>query len=267
MTHTSSASAPARHPLTVPAPDRFGDIRAVVINTTLTPSPGISHTQGLLDRAVALLRANGAEVDIIRLVDHDVAPGVQPDMRDAGFSTDAWPALWPRIVAADILIIGSPIWLGEQSSITRRLIERLYAHSGETGDDGLSVFHGKVGGVIVTGNEDGVKHVASSLVYSLQHIGITVAPNSDAGWIGPVGPGPSYLDVDSGGPENDFTNRNTTFAVYNLLHLARLLKDAGGYPVGGNQPAAWADGERFGFDPEPAENHPDHSESATTESS
>lgn len=247
-------TAPA--PVTVPAPDRFGGLRAVVVNTTLKRSPELSNTQGLLDRSIALLRANGVEVDTFRLVDHEVAPGVMPDMREEGWPADAWPTLWPRIAEADILIIGSPIWLGEQSSVTRRLIERLYAHSSETGEDGLSVFHGKVGGVIVTGNEDGVKNVGASLLYALQHIGFTIPPGADAGWIGPVGPGPSYLDDGSGGPESDFTNRNTTFATYNLLHLARLLKDAGGFPVGGNQPGAWEDGERFGFDAHPTPTQP-----------
>ncbi len=240
----------------LPNPDRFRDLRAVVVNTTLKRSPELSHTQGLLDRSIALLRANGVEVDAFRLVDHEVAPGVYPDMREQGWRFDDWPALWPRIAAADILIIGSPIWLGEQSSVTRRLIERLYAHSSEPVESGLSVFHGKVGGVIVTGNEDGVKNVGSSLLYALQHIGFTIPPGADAGWIGPVGPGPSYLDDESGGPESDFTNRNTTFATYNLLHVARLLKDAGGFPVGGNQPGAWSEGERFGFDAHPTPTQP-----------
>lgn len=247
-------TAPA--PVTVPAPDRFGGLRAVVVNTTLKRSPELSNTQGLLDRSIALLRANGVEVDTFRLVDHEVAPGVMPDMREEGWPADAWPTLWPRIAEADILIIGSPIWLGEQSSVTRRLIERLYAHSSETVESGLSPFHGKVAGVLVTGNEDGVKHVASSLTFSLQHLGYTIPPTADAGWIGPVGPGPSYLDDESDGPETDFTNQGTTFMTYNLLHLARLLKDAGGFPVGGNQPEAWSEGERFGFDAHPQPTQP-----------
>lgn len=241
--------------ITVPNPDRFRDLRAVVVNTTLKRSE-LSHTQGLLDRSIALMRANGATVDTVRLVDHDVAPGVEPDMRESGWQADAWPTLWPRIAGADILIIGSPIWLGEQSSVTRRLIERLYAHSSATVESGLSPFHGKVGGVLVTGNEDGVKHVASSLLFSLQHIGFTIPPTADAGWIGPVGPGPSYLDDESGGPESDFTNQGTTFMTYNLLHVARLLKDAGGFPVGGNQLGAWSEGERFGFDAHPTPTQP-----------
>ena len=83
-----------------------------------------------------------------------------------------------------------------------------------------------------------MKHVAMNVLYSLQHLGYTIPPQADAGWIGD-GPGPSYLDPGSGGPQNDFTQRNTTFATWNLMHQARLLKDAGGFPVYGNQRSAW----------------------------
>ena len=91
----------------------------------------------------------------------------------------------------------------------------------------------------MTGNEDGVKHCAMNVLYSLQHLGYVIPPQADAGWIGEAGPGPSYLDPGSGGPENDFTNRNTTFATWNLLHMARMLKDAGGIPAHGNQRSEW----------------------------
>jgi multimeric flavodoxin WrbA len=99
----------------------------------------------------------------------------------------------------------------------------------------------------VTGNEDGVKHCAMNTLYSLQHLGYTIPPQADSGWIGEAGPGPSYLDEGSGGPENDFTNRNTTFAAWNMLHLARILKDAGGIPTHGNQRAAWDAGCSLDF--------------------
>ena len=94
----------------------------------------------------------------------------------------------------------------------------------------------------ITGNEDGIKHCAMNILYSLQHVGFTIPPQADAGWIGEAGPGPSYLDEGSGGPENDFTNRNTTFMTYNLLHAAKQLKDAGGIPAYGNQRTVWDSG-------------------------
>ena len=106
----------------------------------------------------------------------------------------------------------------------------------------------RVAGALITGNEDGIKHCAQNILYSLQHIGYTIPPQADAGWIGEAGPGPSYLDPGSGGPENDFTNRNTTFMTWNLMHLARMLKEAGGIPAHGNQRSAWDAGARFDYE-------------------
>lgn len=234
------------------APTNYGDLRAVFINCTLKKSPEPSHTQGLIDRSAALMRAQGVSVDTVRFIDHDIATGVYPDMREHGWPTDAWlDEVWPLVGAADILVIGGPLWLGDNSSITRQLIERLYAMSGLFNEKGQYTFYGKAAGTLITGNEDGVKHAAMSILYSLQHIGYTIPPAADAGWIGEVGPGPSYLDAGSGGPENDFTNRNTTFMTWNLLHVARMLKDAGGIPAYGNLRKAWNDGERFGFEANP----------------
>jgi multimeric flavodoxin WrbA len=138
-----------------------------------------------------------------------------------------------------------PIWLGEKSSVATHVIERLYGNSHLLNDKGQWAYYGRVGGCIVTGNEDGIKHCAMNVLYSLQHLGYTIPPQADSGWIGEAGPGPSYLDEDSGGPDNDFTNRNTTFAAWNLMHLARILKDAGGIPAHGNQPKEWEAGCRF----------------------
>lgn len=224
---------------------RYADLRAVFINCTLKPSPQLSHTEGLMQVAAAIMRKQGVQVDLWRAVDHAIAPGVYPDMREHGLAEDAWPELWPRVAAADILLLGTPIWLGERSSVCTRVIERLYAMSGQLNDKGQYLYYGKVGGCIVTGNEDGVKHCAMGILYSLQHLGCVIPPQADAGWIGEVGPGPSYLDEGSGGPENDFTQRNTTFMAWNLMHAARLLKDSGGLPAHGNLPEAWRAGERF----------------------
>lgn len=230
----------------------FEGLRAVFVNCTLKPSPQVSNTQGLMDVSIRLMREHGVRVDSVRLVDHDVAFGVYPDMREHGWESDAWPdEVWPLIAAADILVVGGPIWLGDNSSVTRLLIERLYAMSGELNEKGQYVFYGKVGGAIITGNEDGVKHCAMSILYSLQHVGFVVPPAADAGWIGAIGPGPSYLDEGSGGPESEFTRRNTTFMTWNLMHLASMLKRAGGIPAYGNSREAWDAGSRFGLDPNP----------------
>ena len=132
-------------------------------------------------------------------------------------------------------MIGTPIWLGQHSSVCSRIIERLYAASGELNAAGQYIYYGRVGGCLITGNEDGMKHCAMDILYSLQHLGYLIPPQADAGRVGEAGPGPSHLDPDSGGPENDFTNRNTAFMTWNLLHLARMLKSAGGIPAHGNQ--------------------------------
>jgi len=230
---------------------RFSSLSAVFVNCTLKKSPELSHTEGLMRKSAGLMASQGVNVDMFRLVDYPVAPGVYPDMREYGWEEDAWPELWDRVVAADILVVGSPLWLGENSSQTRVLIERLYAMSGLTNEKGQYVYYGKVGGVLLTGNEDGVKHAAMSTLYSLQHIGYSIPPAADAGWIGEAGPGPSYMDEGSGGPENDFTNRNTTFMTWNLMHLADMLKSQGGFPTEGNIRSEWDSGNHFGFSHNP----------------
>lgn len=225
----------------------FNDLKAMYINCTLKKSPEQSHTQGLMDLSIGIMKREGVTVEEIRFVDHEVAPGVYPDMTEYGWETDEWPKLFKKIFAADILIIGTPIWLGEKSSVCTKLIERLYAMSGETNEKGQYLYYGKAGGCIITGNEDGVKHCSRDILYALQHIGYTVPPQADCGWIGEIGPGPSYLDKDSDARNNDFTNRNATFMTYNLMHLASLLKSSNGYPAYGNSRKAWDDGERWEF--------------------
>lgn len=226
----------------------FSDLKAFYINCTLKRSPEMSHTQGHMDRSIEIMRRNNVGVEVMRAVDHDIAPGVWPDMTEHGWKTDEWPAICKTVQAADILVIGSPIWLGEKSSICTRIIERLYSNSSQLNAEGQYAFYGKVGGCIITGNEDGVKHCSMNILYSLQHLGYVIPPQADAGWIGEAGPGPSYLDPGSGGPENDFTNRNATFMTWNLMHLARMIKDRGGIPAHGNQRSKWEAGCRFDFE-------------------
>ena len=217
----------------------FSDLRAVFLSCTLKRSPAISHTEGLAQISIEILRRNGVDVELIRIVDHDVPPGVYPDMTEHGFERDEWPQIFAKVRAANIVVLLTPIWLGEKSSVCTKVIERLYGQSGELNESGQYLYYGQVGGCLVTGNEDGIKHCSMNVLYSLQHLGFVIPPQADAGWIGEAGPGPSYLDEGSGGPENDFTNRNTSFMTWNLLHLARMVKDAGGIPAHGNQRAEW----------------------------
>jgi len=223
----------------------FSGIRALFINCTLKRSPEVSNTEGLVSASRALMERHGVVTESLRLVDLDVASGVWPDMTEHGWLSDDWPSVQKKVFAADILLLAGPIWLGDNSSVMKRCIERLYGSSHLLNDDGQYAYYGRVGGCLITGNEDGVKHCAMNILYSLQHLGYTIPPQADAGWIGEAGPGPSYLDPGSGGPENDFTNRNTAFMTWNLLHVAKLLGEAGGIPAHGNQRTAWDSGEHF----------------------
>ncbi len=225
----------------------FSDLRALFVNCTLKRSPEISNTQALAERSIAIMRRNGVAVEVVRAMDHALPAGVEPDMTARGFDADEWPAIFEKVMASDILVLLTPIWLGEKSSVCTRVVERLYGNSHLLNENGQYAYYGRVGGCIVTGNEDGAKHCAMNILYSLQHLGFCVPPQADSCWLGEAGPGPSYLDPGSGGPENDFTNRNTTFLTWNLLHLARLLKDAGGFPAHGNQRSAWDAGCRSDF--------------------
>lgn len=224
----------------------FSDLTALFINCTLKRSPEMSHTDALIEMARIIMEKQGATVHAVRAVDFDIATGIYPDMTEHGWDKDDWPDLFQRVLDADILILTTPIWLGEKSSICTRIIERLYANSGQTNDDGQYIYYGRVGGCLVTGNEDGIKHCSTEVLYALQHIGYVIPPQADAGWIGEAGPGPSYRDDESGGPDNDFTNRNVTFMAWNCMHLAALLKRNGGIPAQGNDSKAWKDGKRFG---------------------
>jgi multimeric flavodoxin WrbA len=227
-----------------------GALRALFVNTSLKKKSYESHTQLLLNASASIMAKNGAQVEHLHMLDHEVPPGIYPDMREHGWQRDSWPSLWEKVKAANILVIGTPIWLGEESSVCRVLIERLYAMSALLNDAGQSIFYGKVGGCVVTGNEDGVKHVAMSLAFALNHLGFTIPPQADCGWIGEAGPGPSYGDETSEGGrvgfDNDFTQRNTTIMTWNLLHLGKMLE--AGIPNHGNNRKAWEDGERFDFE-------------------
>jgi multimeric flavodoxin WrbA len=223
----------------------FSGLSALFLNCTLKPSGTLSNTEALIGVSRDIMAASGIATEVLRPVDHVLPPGVYPDMTEHGFARDDWPALCEKVMAADILVLGTPIWLGEESSVCRRVIERLYGESGKLNDKGQYIYYGRVGGCVVTGNEDGIKHCAMTVLYALQHLGYTIPPQADCGWVGEAGPGKSYADEGSGGPQNDFTQRNTTFMTWNLMHMARLLRDAGGIPAHGNQRSEWEAGCRF----------------------
>ncbi|WP_246861257.1 flavodoxin family protein [Bacillus sp. REN3] len=194
-------------------------IKALVLNCSLKDSSKPSNTRALIDEAVKIFNELNVETDILTMADYHIGFGIT---NEAVSEQDEWPAIFEKVKQADILVIGSSVWLGEQSSLATLVVERLYGGSSLTNEKGQYIYYNKVGGAVVTGNEDGAKNVSSYLIYALSHIGFTVPPNVDTYWVGEAGPGPSYIEAK--GHQNDFTMQHARIMAYNLVHFANLLK-------------------------------------------
>src|SRR4051812_12854983 len=226
----------------------FDGISALFLNCSIKSDRAQSHTQLLMDKAAAVMSAEGVAVEQIYVRDHSIAFGMIKDGAEEGVA-DEWPHIQAKILAADILVLGTPIWLGDKSSVASLVIERMYAYSGDRNAKEQYLYYGKTAGCVITGNEDGIKHCARDILYALMHIGYMIPPQADCGWIGEAGPGPSYGDTEWNGEPigdgtplgfaNDFTNRNTTFMSWNLMHTAAMLRDRGGIPAVGNTTDGW----------------------------
>ena len=193
-------------------------LKALILNASLKSSGEESNTEALAKKVCQIYDNENIVAEVVRLADYAISYGMSPDMGDG----DEWPQVFEKVKEADILIIGTPLWLGEKSSIATLAIERLYGSSGETNDKGQAIYYNKIGGVVVTGNEDGAKHAAASILYGLSHIGFVIPPNVDTYWVGEAGPGPSYI---AAGQTNDFTKKHVELLAYNTIHLARMLKE------------------------------------------
>lgn len=192
-------------------------MRAIVLLCTLKPSPEPSNTEALAGVLTAEWVKAGITSEVIRLVDHHVKPGVKSDMGQG----DAWPAIRERIVAAEILLIATPTWLGQQSSVCMRALERMDAMLSETQEDGRPIAFDKVAGVVVTGNEDGAHHIVGTVSQCLIDVGFTVPAQAWTYWhLGP-GPGPDYRDEPKGHAWSDMTGRN---AARIMASVAAALK-------------------------------------------
>ena len=202
-------------------------LKAVFLNCTLKRSPDVSNTEALARKVVKWFDSMEVESEIIRIVDYRVPTGVSSD--EGG--EDEWPGILERIKEADILVIATPIWFGHRSSVAQLVIERLDGTYNERNEVGQYPLYNKVGGVVVTGNEDGAHAAAESTLFNLSHLGCTIPPNSDTYWVGDAGPGPSYLEA--GGENHAYTQRTTRWMAHNLVHLARMLK-ASPIPPEGN---------------------------------
>lgn len=198
-------------------------MRALVLNCTLKPSPATSNTEALARVLMRQLEAEGASAELVRLVDLDIRPGVRTDEGRG----DAWPEIHARLARADILVMATPTWLGQPSSLAQRALERMDALLSETDDRGRPLPMGKVAGVVVTGNEDGAHHIVGVLSQGLIDLGFTVPGQSWTYWhLGP-GPGPDYTDTDQA---HDWSDRVARNAARNLVHVARALAAAGPFP-------------------------------------
>jgi multimeric flavodoxin WrbA len=191
-------------------------VKAVVLNCTLKRSPTVSNTERLAEQLTGALREHDVESELVRVVDHDVLPGVSTDEGPG----DAWPAIHERILSAEILILATPTWLGQPSSVAKRVLERMDAMLSETDDDGRPVAFNRVAGFVVTGNEDGAHHVIAELTQGVTDIGFTVPGQAWTYWNMGPGPGPDYSDTDHG---HEWSESTAKAAASNTAAAARAL--------------------------------------------
>jgi multimeric flavodoxin WrbA len=191
-------------------------MRALILNCTLKPSPATSNTEALARVVMEALAGHGVETELIRVVDHDVRPGVSSDEGDG----DEWPAIHEKLLAAEILVMATPTWLGRPASVAQRVLERMDAMLSEEDDDGRPVAYNRVAGVVVTGNEDGAHHVISDVSGGLIDIGYTIPAQAWTYWNRGPGPGDDYLNSDEG---KDWSHSTGRAAAGNLVAVARAL--------------------------------------------
>ncbi|WP_077624057.1 flavodoxin family protein [Sediminibacillus massiliensis] len=194
-------------------------LKALILNCSLKKSNEPSNTDAMLNDFIKIFDGKQVESEVIRVADYQVAYGIASDMGDG----DEWPQIWEKVKEADILLVGTPVWLGEKSSISKLVLERLDGGSSETNEKGQSIFYNKVAGAAVTGNEDGAKNAGGDLIFGLAQLGYTVPPNPLAYWVGEAGPGPSYVEAE--GYKSEFTQSTIQMAGHNLVHLASILNE------------------------------------------
>ncbi|MCX5044129.1 NAD(P)H-dependent oxidoreductase [Aldersonia sp. NBC_00410] len=197
-------------------------LQALALVCTLTPSPADSSSDLLARQVLDELGKLDVDTELVRLVDHDVRPGVQRDMGPG----DAWPDILEQVLAADILVVATPIWLGHMSSIAQRMLERLDAELAETDERGNPSMSGKVGVTAVVGNEDGAHKIAADMFQALNDLGFTIPAQGATYWVGEAMQGTDYKDLD--GPPDPVAHSTATLAL-NAVHVASRLR-ANPYP-------------------------------------
>lgn len=195
-------------------------MRAVALVCTLSPSPAVSSSELLARQVLEQLNRHNVTSEVVRVVDHDVRPGVELDMGNG----DEWPQIRDKIMDADLLLLATPTWMGQPSSIAQRVLERLDAELSETDDEGRLRTYGKVAVAVVVGNEDGAHHISAILFQALNDVGFSLAANAVTYWNDEVkGEYRNFKDLDKT-PEG-VTETNAKVAA-NAAHLARLLRRA-----------------------------------------
>lgn len=192
-------------------------LTALALNCTLTPSPAESSTQLMADQVLEALSKLGVSSSSVRLVDLDVRPGVEKDMGNG----DAWPAVRQQMLAADILVLATPTWMGHMSSVASRVMERLDAELSETDDEGRPLTFGKIALVAVVGNEDGAHKITADLFQGLNDVGFTVPAQGGVYWNGEAMTTTDFKDLDET-PETVTSTIATMTA--NAVHLATFLR-------------------------------------------
>ena len=195
------------------------EIRAIALVCSLKPSPAPSSSELIAEHVFETLRTEGAECESLRCVDFHIAPGVEADMGD----TDQWPMIREKVLAADILLLSTPVWLGHPSSVTQRVLERLDAELSNTDDQGRPAMAGKVALVSVVGNEDGAHKVVADVFQGLNDVGYSIPAQGCTYWNGPAMETGDYKDLDEV-PEQ--VASTTAAAARNAVHLARVLKQS-----------------------------------------
>src|SRR5262249_39149699 len=197
-------------------------LSALALNCTLKSSPEKSSTEKLLSELLAAFREYDADGEIVRVVDLNIKRGVRSDEGPG----DDWPGLRGKILASDILVIGSPIWLGQPSSMAKRVLERMDAFLGERDDRERMPSYGRVGLAAVVGNEDGAHHVAAEVCQALAEVGFTIPSGGVPYWAGEARGAVNYTDL----PQTPKAVAEwTPMLASNAAHLAKLLKGSG-YP-------------------------------------
>jgi multimeric flavodoxin WrbA len=193
-------------------------LRALGLVCSLKPRPAASSSVLMAEHVVRELDKAGVESELIRCVDHNIAPGVENDMGEG----DDWPDIRHRVLDADILLISTPVWLGHPSSVTQRVLERLDAELSNTDDNGTPAMVGKVALVSVVGNEDGAHKVVADVFQALNDVGYSIPAQGCTYWNGPAMESTNYDDLDQ---VPDQIASTTAAAARNAAHLARALRN------------------------------------------